>query len=253
MSFRKGYVSLAFLVSSDGCYSKVGVAFGNATRVTSLSTGCPLMGHAFHEISHLLGFWHHQSRPDRDDYLYVNSTDETNFGKFDFTFNLCPFEYGSVMMYSARDVMMPKDLRFLRTMGNRLVTFYDVLAINRFYQCSCDKELECKNGGYTNPANCSECNCPAGFGGVLCDRAPTEFSKVLQAESEWKVHNFKFGYLGLWEVHEFIRATLFIKAPEDKTIQVEPTKMAGFFCSNYCANNGFEVKHMGDPRMTNVL
>lgn len=50
------------------CWSHVGCIGGY--QPVSLSSDCPL-GSAIHEIGHLLGLWHEQSRSDRDDHVTI--------------------------------------------------------------------------------------------------------------------------------------------------------------------------------------
>lgn len=58
-----------------------------------------------HELAHTLGFWHEQSRPDRDAYVQINlgniqDTLEHNFAKHDDAGVYGPYDFESVMHYS---------------------------------------------------------------------------------------------------------------------------------------------------------
>jgi len=53
-----------------GCYSPVGQV--NQRQQVSLGNGCHYKGTAIHETLHSLGFWHEQSRSDRDNHVIIN-------------------------------------------------------------------------------------------------------------------------------------------------------------------------------------
>ena len=56
-----------FLIS---CYSMIGRQGGK--QQISLGQGCGYKGVAIHEMMHALGFYHEQSRLDRDNYITIN-------------------------------------------------------------------------------------------------------------------------------------------------------------------------------------
>jgi hypothetical protein len=99
------YVSIE---NYSGCSSYVG-RVGGRQRMSLVPTCVIRHATIMHEFLHAYGFYHEQSRTDRDDYIYVNFTNiqpgtENNFrkypeGQIDLLGTL--YDYGSAMHYGA--------------------------------------------------------------------------------------------------------------------------------------------------------
>ncbi|VDM54620.1 unnamed protein product [Angiostrongylus costaricensis] len=118
------HVDYIFIHPDDGCYSLVGKTGGR--QPVSLDSGCIQVGTIVHELMHTVGFFHEQSRKDRDDYIEIvwrnvqNGADD-QFEKYNF--NVIDhlneqYDYSSIMHYgpyafsgSGRKTILPRKVR----------------------------------------------------------------------------------------------------------------------------------------------
>jgi hypothetical protein len=96
---------LVFRAQGDGdCSSFIG-RIGGPQEV--LIGGCP-MGSVVHEVMHAAGFFHEQSRGDRDQHIFIdfNEVDPSARSNFEIRGSdgqdIGPYDYGSIMHYSSR-------------------------------------------------------------------------------------------------------------------------------------------------------
>lgn len=178
-------------VKKDGCFSQVGrLSWGNQV---SLGYGCWNTGTILHEVAHALGFFHEQSRPDRDQYVEImwnniKSGEKHNFDKY--TTKIIDsldteYDYESIMHYKNNAFGIDRRQYTIRTIDpskRKLIgqrnTFsrIDKIQINRMYCGTAGTD------GYTRPTMLTKApttemgcvdnyvkNCP-GMWASQCDR-----------------------------------------------------------------------------------
>lgn len=151
-----------YIFKGNGCYSYVGRYGG--LQPLSLGWGCIHKGTAMHELMHALGFFHEQSRMDRDNYIIIQWKNiiegtEDNFEKY--TSKLIDhlgqeYDYYSILHYDSKafsknykETIIPKNrsVVLLHSSFKSHITKTDALKINILYNCSkiCyDKSEFCK-------------------------------------------------------------------------------------------------------------
>ncbi|XP_076026987.1 meprin A, alpha (PABA peptide hydrolase), tandem duplicate 1 [Genypterus blacodes] len=138
-------------VKRGGCFSSVGDQ--QTGQILSLGSGCDHKAIIEHELLHALGFYHEQSRTDRDDYVdiwleQVTPGMEHNFNKYNdeyITDQNTPYDYESLMHYRPfafnKNATIPtvttKIPEFINIIGQYLdFSRMDILRLNRMYNCS---------------------------------------------------------------------------------------------------------------------
>jgi len=143
--YDKNYIHF---VRGKGCWSAVGMQRG--PQKVSIGYGCEGKGSIVHELLHAVGFWHEQSRTDRDQYVKINyeNIDKEkwhNFNKYshdEIDLLGIEYDYCSIMHYSAKAFSKNAQptIEALREtecdLGDKdSLSESDILKINKFYQC----------------------------------------------------------------------------------------------------------------------
>ncbi|XP_035991189.1 meprin A subunit beta [Fundulus heteroclitus] len=135
----------------DGCWSYVGRVFANGQDL-SIGARCDTLGIVEHEILHALGFYHEQSRYDRDDYVQIVSANILPGGEHAFrkvasdesTVHGTPYDYMSVLHYRKDaftngdgSTIITIDPKFQDVIGQRFdMSPTDTKELNLLYSCS---------------------------------------------------------------------------------------------------------------------
>lgn len=176
------------IIRSSGCWSYVGqyraLAVSPDGQPLSIGHGCLWRSTVQHEMMHAMGFYHEQSRPDRDEFVTINyeNIQEGREGNFRKATNSevdslgVKYDYASIMHYSPHafnngggETITAHDGNTIMSSG--LVSFKDVMQIRLMYQC------KAKNGRpftrhvskyYDKAARCNQGRCKCGKGWEGC-------------------------------------------------------------------------------------
>uniref|UniRef100_A0A8C9R6Y3 Meprin A subunit n=1 Tax=Scleropages formosus TaxID=113540 RepID=A0A8C9R6Y3_SCLFO len=161
----EGEANYISVFKGNGCFSSVGNRHVGKQQL-SIGANCDRIATIEHEFLHALGFWHEQSRADRDDYVSIawdriSAGKEHNFNTYDDTVSSdlnVPYDYTSMMHYSktafqngSEPTIITKIPAFMDVIGQRMeFSDSDLLKLNRLYNCAssstfldtCSFELE---------------------------------------------------------------------------------------------------------------
>ncbi|KAK3591808.1 hypothetical protein CHS0354_007660 [Potamilus streckersoni] len=184
VKWEVGHSNYVLISKGSGCSSYVGMVNDGPQEIT-ISESCNNVVSIAHEIGHSFGFYHEQSRPDRDYFVNIRHENikpgfQGDFKKYDRQIidTSEMYDIGSVMHYGptwfSKDnnsqTIEPIDKGLLGIMGQRdELSFIDIKTANALYTCNavCTTNMDCKNEGYIGP-NCT-CVCPPALSGRKCE------------------------------------------------------------------------------------
>lgn len=153
---RQGQGDFVFIGRGDrntGCNSYVGKIGGsqrlNLQAPYANEGHCIWVGTIAHELIHAIGYYHEQSRTDRDDFVYMNWDNIPQeyhfaFDKYDQSYVDpfgVPYDYASIMHYDAYAFAIDRNVPTIYpkqsgvTLGNTQLTQLDIQKINNMYKC----------------------------------------------------------------------------------------------------------------------
>ncbi|MFH4977810.1 hypothetical protein AB6A40_004519 [Gnathostoma spinigerum] len=139
-------INYIYIQPDIGCYSMVGMAGGR--QVVSLGAGCIQKGIIMHELMHAVGFFHEQSRPDRDNFISIqwSNIQPGMYGQFEkyghgiIQTLSAPYDYASIMHYGPRAFTRNGQPTIIPNQRVRIgqregFSEIDIEKINRLYRC----------------------------------------------------------------------------------------------------------------------
>ncbi|CAB3982231.1 zinc metallo ase nas-13-like [Paramuricea clavata] len=155
-------------IRAAGCWATYVGYKGKKTQI-SIGNGCDYKHVMVHELGHVIGFWHEQSRPDRDNYITINYGNVIRSLRYNFdivreqTNNYGErYDFNSIMHYPfnafaidrrqntifAKDPRLQSSARPYRKLSNS-----DVIQTNRMYKCDEIKSARAKTMKAIGEAN----------------------------------------------------------------------------------------------------
>jgi hypothetical protein len=126
-----------------GCSSQVGRVGGE--QFVTLATGCTT-GSTIHEIGHVVGIWHEQSREDRDNFVTINWANIQSGMEHNFNQHVTdgddigPYDYGSIMHYPRNAFAINPNIDTITPVGGQEIgqrnglSASDLAAANALYR-----------------------------------------------------------------------------------------------------------------------